>query len=259
MYVKKKEDQLSQQDIKRYNRMIWKVAIGAVVIFVLLLGFTDLGLFGTLPTFNAIENPKSFQASEIISSDKQILGTYYVQNRSSITYKELSPYVVNALVATEDSRFYDHSGIDFRRSFSIIFYNLMGKAQGGSTITQQLAKNLFNDGGSHNAFVRITQKLKELIISVQLERHYTKQEILTMYLNTVSFGAYNTYGIKSAARTYFNTTPDKLNADQAAMLVGMLNAPGLYSPIRHKQNAINRRNLVLDRMAKEGYNIGWPG
>ena len=102
----------------------------------------------------------------------------------------------------------------------------------------------------------ITQKLKELIISVQLERHYTKQEILTMYLNTVNFGAYNTYGIKSAARTYFNTTPDKLNADQAALLVGMLNAPGHYSPIRHPQNALNRRNLVLDRMAKEGYLTG---
>jgi penicillin-binding protein 1A len=106
--------------------------------------FTAFGLFGTLPTFRDLENPKSNQASEIISSDKQILGTYYVQNRSSVTYSQLSPFVVNALVATEDSRFYDHSGIDFERSFSIIFYNLMGKAQGGSTITQQLAKNLFN-------------------------------------------------------------------------------------------------------------------
>jgi len=258
MYTKhpKKEDKLSSQDIKRYNWMVWKIAIGLVVFFILLMTFTAFGLFGTLPTFRDLENPKSEQASEIISSDKQILGTYYVQNRSSVTYSQLSPFIVNALVATEDSRFYDHSGIDFERSFSIIFYNLMGKAQGGSTITQQLAKNLFNGGGSHNPFVRITQKLKELIISVQLERHYTKQEILTMYLNTVDFGAYNTYGIKSAARTYFNTTPDKLNADQSALLVGMLNAPGLYSPIRHPQNALNRRNLVLDRMAKEGYLTG---
>jgi penicillin-binding protein 1A len=256
MHTRRKEDQLSEQDIKRYNGVIWKTAISIVVFFVLLMTFTAFGLFGTLPPFRDLENPKSNQASEIISSDKQILGTYYVENRSSVTYKELSPYVVNALVATEDSRFYEHSGIDFQRSFSIIFYNLIGKAQGGSTITQQLAKNLFNGGGSHNPFVRITQKLKELIISVQLERHYTKQEILTMYLNTVNFGAYNTYGIKSAARTYFNTTPDKLNADQAAMLIGMLNAPSLYSPIRHPKNALARRNLVLDRMVKEGFLTG---
>jgi len=251
--MQKKEVKLSPQEIKRYNWLIWKIAIGFVVLFALLITVTAFGLFGTLPPFRDLENPKSNQASEIISSDKKVLGTYYVQNRSSVTYKDLSPYLVNALVATEDNRFYQHSGIDFQRSFSIIFYNLIGKPQGGSTITQQLAKNLYNGGGSHNPFVRITQKLKELIISVQLERHYTKQEILTMYLNTVDFGAYNTYGIKSATRTYFNTTPDKVSPDQAALLVGMLNAPGLYSPIRHPQNAIGRRNLVLERMGKEGY------
>ena len=251
--MQKKEVKLSPQEIKRYNWLIWKIAIGCVVLFALLITVTAFNLFGPLPSFRDLENPKSNQASEIISSDKKVLGTYYVENRSSVTYKDLSPYLVNALVATEDNRFYNHSGIDFQRSFSIIFYNLIGKPQGGSTITQQLAKNLYNGGGSHNPFVRITQKLKELIISVQLERHYTKQEILTMYLNTVDFGAYNTYGIKSATRTYFNTTPDKVTPDQAALLVGMLNAPGLYSPIRHPQNAIGRRNLVLDRMGKEGY------
>jgi len=251
--MQKKEVKLSPQEIKRYNWLVWKIAIGCVVFFALLITLTAFNLFGPLPAFRDLENPKSNQASEIISSDKKVLGTYYVQNRSSVTYKDLSPYLVNALVATEDNRFYAHSGIDFQRSFSIIFYNLIGKAQGGSTITQQLAKNLYNGGGSHNPFVRITQKLKELIISVQLERHYTKQEILTMYLNTVDFGAYNTYGIKSATRTYFNTTPDKVSPDQAALLVGMLNAPGLYSPIRHPQNAIGRRNLVLERMGKEGY------
>src|ERR1700744_2310306 len=253
MYTKRKEDKLSQDDIRRYNGYIWKFFIGCFVFFILMIMLTAFGLFGTLPPFRDLENPKSNLASEIISSDKQILGTYYVENRSSVTYKQLSPYVVNALVATEDNRFYDHSGIDFQRSISIIFYNLIGSHQGGSTITQQLAKNMFNGGGSHNVFVRFTQKLKELIIAVQLERHYTKQEILTMYLNTVSFGAYNTYGIKSAERTYYDTTPDKLTPDQAPMLVGMLKAPGLYSPIRHPQNAINRRNLVFERMGKEGY------
>lgn len=249
----KKDITLTRQEIKRYNWLIWKIAIGFVVSFVLLIVLTGFGLFGPLPTFRDLENPKSNEASQIISSDKQILGAYYVQNRSSVTYKDLSPYLVNALVATEDNRFYNHSGIDFQRSFSIIFFNLIGKSQGGSTITQQLAKNLYNGGGSHNPFVRITQKLKELIISVQLERQYTKQEILTMYLNTVDFGAYNTFGIKSAAKTYFNTTPDKVTPDQAALLIGILNAPGLYSPIRHPQNAINRRNLVLERMGREGY------
>ena len=250
---RKQEVKLSQQDIRRYNGYIWKFFISCFVIFVLLIGFAAFNIFGPLPTFRDLENPKSEQASEILSSDKEVLGTYYVQNRSPVTYSQLSLNVVHALVATEDSRFYEHSGIDFQRSFSIIFYNLVGHQQGGSTITQQLAKNLYNGGGSHNPFVRITQKLKELIISIQLERHYTKEEILTMYLNTVDFGAYNTYGIKSAARTYFNTTPDKLTPPQAALLVGMVNGPGLYSPINHPKNAINRRNFVLERMGKEGY------
>jgi penicillin-binding protein 1A len=253
MYVKKKGDELSQQDKRRYNGYIWKTVIGCFVIFILLIVFTMLGLFGPLPSFRDLENPKSNAATQVISSDNKVLGTYYVQNRSPVTYKELSPNVVHALVATEDTRFYEHSGIDFSRSFSIILYNLIGKHQGGSTITQQLAKNLFNGGGSHNPFVRFTQKLKEWIISVKLERHYTKEEILTMYLNTVSFGAYNTYGIKSASLTYFDTTPDKLTPDQAALLIGMLNAPGFYSPINHPDRAIKRRNFVLERMGAANY------
>jgi penicillin-binding protein 1A len=201
--------------------------------------------------FRDLENPKSNLASEVISSDKQVLGTYYIQNRSNVTFKELSPNVINALVATEDKRFYEHSGIDFGRSFTIFLHLLIGQKQGGSTITQQLAKNLFTEK-SNNPFVRITQKLQEWITAVKLERHYTKEEILTMYLNTVDFGAYNTYGIKSAAHTYFNTTPDKLTPDQAALLIGMVNGPGIYSPIRHPANAINRRNLVLNRMQEQG-------
>jgi penicillin-binding protein 1A len=251
--MQKKQVKLTQQDIKRYNGYIWKLSISCLVFVVLLITLTAFGALGPLPGFQYIENPKSNLASQIISSDKQVLGTYYIQNRSPVTYKELSPNVVNALVATEDSRFYEHSGIDFQRIPSIILHNMLGSQQGGSTITQQLAKNLFNGGGSHNFFVRITQKLKEQIIAVRLERHYTKEEILTMYLNTVDFGAYNTFGIKSAARTYFNTTPDKLTPDQAALLVGMLNAPGIYSPINHPQRALGRRNLVLERMKKENF------
>jgi penicillin-binding protein 1A len=243
---------LTAPDIKRYNWYIWRFFIGCFALLILLIVATYLGAFGPLPSFRDLENPKSNQASEIISSDKQTLGTYYVQNRSSVTYKQISPNVINALVATEDERFYKHSGIDFQRLFSIIFLNIF-KRQGGSTITQQLALNLFSER-SHNKLVRLTQKLREWITAVQLERHYTKEEIITMYLNTVDFGAYNTFGIKSAARTYFSTTPDKLTPDQAALLVAMINGPGLYSPINHPQNALNRRNnVVLTLMYRQGY------
>jgi penicillin-binding protein 1A len=243
---------LTQYEIRRYNWIIWKVAIGCFSLFVLIIALTALGVFGPLPSFRDLENPKSNQASQIISSDKQVLGKYFVQNRSNVTYNQISPNVIHALVATEDNRFYAHSGIDFGRTFTIIFYNLIGKKQGGSTITQQLALNLFSER-SHNVFKRIIQKLQEWVISVNLERRYTKEEILTMYLNTVDFGAYNTFGISSAAATYFNTTPDKLTPDQAALLIGMVNGPGVYSPIRHPENAITRRNFVLRRMAEEEY------
>lgn len=244
---------LAPQDIRRYNWYIWRTAIAGIVFFILLLVVTFFGLFGPLPSFSKLENPKSNQASEVISSDNVVMGTYYVQNRSSVNYSQLSPNIVNALVATEDNRFYEHSGIDFQRVLSIPFLNLIGKKQGGSTITQQLAENLFSGERARNPFVRITQKLKEWIIAVQLERRYTKQEIVTMYLNTVDFGAYNTFGIKSAAHTYFNTTPDKLTPDQAALLVGMVKGPGIYSPIRHPDRSLNRRNTVLGLMVKQGF------
>ena len=245
-------NKLTPQDIRRYNWYIWRFFIGCFVLVALLISVTYLGAFGPLPPFRDLENPKSNQASEVISSDKQILGTYYVENRSSVTYKEISPNVINALVATEDERFYKHSGIDFQRMFSILFLNIF-KRQGGSTITQQLALNLFSER-SHNKLVRFTQKLKEWITAVQLERHYTKEEIITMYLNTVDFGAYNTYGIKSAARTYFSTTPDKLTPEQAALLIAMINGPGYYSPIKHPDRALSRRNnVVLTLMEKQGF------
>jgi penicillin-binding protein 1A len=244
---------LSQQDIKRYNRNIWKVVIGGFFVLVLLFVAVGFGIFGSLPSFRDLENPKSNQSSEVIGDDGHTtLGTYYIQNRSSVSYKQLSPNLVNALVATEDNRFYKHSGIDFSRAFTIVLYNLVGKKQGGSTITQQLALNLFSER-SHNKLKRFIQKMQEWVTAVKIERHYTKEEIITMYFNTVDFGAYNTYGIKSASLTYFHTTPDKLTPDQAAVLVAMVNGPGLYSPIRHPDNALKRRNFVLGRMAAEGF------
>jgi len=243
---------LTQEDIKRYNSYIWKFIAGCFLLVALIIVATYLGAFGSLPSFRDLENPKSNQASDIISSDKQSLGTYYVENRSSVTYNQISPNVIHALIATEDERFLDHSGIDFRRLFSIIFLNIF-KRQGGSTITQQLALNLFSER-SHNKLIRVTQKFREWITAVQLERHYTKEEIITMYLNTVDFGAYNTFGIKSAARTYFSTTPDKLTPDQAAVLIAMINGPGYYSPINHPDRVLNRRNnVVLTLMAKQHF------
>jgi penicillin-binding protein 1A len=244
---------LSPQDIKKYNWYIWKFFIGCFVFVVLMIGLTALGVFGTLPTFRDLENPKSDLASEIISSDKQILGKYFIKNRSNVNFTAISPNVTNALIATEDNHFYQHSGIDFGRNFTIILYMLIGKKQGASTITQQLSRNLFSDEDrAHNPVKRIIQKLQELITAVRIEKHYTKQEIITMYLNTVDFGS-NTFGIGSAAQTYFNTTPDKLTPDQAAVIIAMLKAPTTYSPIRHPNNSLARRNFVLGRMAAEGF------
>ncbi|MBE7178777.1 MAG: transglycosylase domain-containing protein, partial [Mucilaginibacter polytrichastri] len=250
--MKDSTKKLSQDKIRRYNGYIWKTVVAGIFIAAGILLAVSFGLFGELPSFRDLENPKSNLASEVISSDDVVLGTYFIQNRSPVNYNQISPNVINALIATEDTRFYEHSGIDFQRTFSIIFYNLIGKKQGASTITQQLALNLFSER-SRNPFKRIVQKLQEWVIAVKLERNYTKQEIITMYLNTVDFGSYNTFGIKSAARTYFNVAPDKLSPEQAAVLVGMLKGPSLYSPVRNPERALNRRNVVLGRMQDEGF------
>src|SRR5690554_5077630 len=250
---KKKENKLTREDIARYTRNLWILLISGVLFAFLFIFSVRMGLFGSLPTFRDLENPKSNLATEIYSDDGVVLGTYFVQNRSNVKYSELSPHLINALIATEDKRFHRHSGIDFRRTFTILFYNLIGKKQGASTITQQLALNLFSEGRAHNTGKRIIQKFQEWVTAVRLERNYTKEEIITMYFNTVDFGAYNTFGIKSAARTYFNTTPDKLDIPQAAILVGMLKGPGIYSPVRYPQNAIRRRNVVIESMRKSGY------
>ncbi|MES2376249.1 MAG: transglycosylase domain-containing protein [Bacteroidota bacterium] len=244
---------LSPQDIKKYNWYIWKFVIACFAFVVILIAATTFGAFGPLPTLRDLENPKSDQASEIRSSDGQILGKYYTKNRSSVPFKDISPNVISALVAKEDNHFYSHSGIDFWRNFTSILYTLTGHTQGGSTITQQLAKNLFaGEPPATNPFKRIIQKLKELVIAVRIEKHYTKQEIITMYLNTVDFGS-NTFGISSAASTFFNTTPNKLDAGQAATLIQILTSTTKNSPVRHPERALRNRNFTLDRMVQEGY------
>lgn len=245
---------LTKHELNRYTILFWKWIIGIIAFGAILIFSIGLGLFGRLPELRALENPKSNQASEVISDDNVVLGTYYVQNRSNVRYDEISPNVINALIATEDIRFYSHSGIDFKRTFTVIFYNLAGNRQGASTITQQLALNLFSkEGRSRNFIKRLIQKSQELIVAVKLERQYTKEEIITMYLNTVDFGSYNTYGIKSAARTYFSTTPDKLRPEQAAILIGMLKGPSLYNPYRNPERALLRRNTVIENMNKANY------
>jgi penicillin-binding protein 1A len=238
---------------RKYNWLIWKILFGGIGCFALFIVMVGYGVFGEIPSFKDIEHPKSNQATEVISEDGKVLGTYYVKNRSNIAYKQISPNVINALIATEDIRFMEHSGIDFKRTFTIFLYAMIGKKQGGSTITQQLALNLFSEEGrAKSVSKRLLQKFQEWIIAIKLERNYTKEEIITMYLNTVDFGN-QAYGIKSAARVYFNTTPDKLTVPQAALLVGMQKGITRYSPTRNPERALNRRNTVMELMEKQGY------
>ncbi|RZF58222.1 penicillin-binding protein 1A [Sphingobacterium corticibacterium] len=248
------KQKLTEVDIKRYTRNFWMILCSIVILGALFLVSVRLGVFGKLPSFEELENPKSNLASEILTDDLQVLGRYYKHNRSNVKYSELSPYLVHALVSTEDKRFYDHAGIDYSRTItSAIYTTLLNRKQGGSTITQQLALNLFSERRERNTFKRMMQKFQEWITAVRLERSYTKEEIITMYFNTVDFGAYNTFGIKSAARTYFDTTPDKLTPEQAAMLVGMLKGTYIYSPVRFPENSMKRRNTVLNNMIDQNF------
>ena len=240
-----------------------------------LLLLTALGVFGRMPSFEELENPRSNLATEIYSEDGKVIGTFFVQNRSYVQYADLFPSdstlrirldgyevppIVAALISTEDIRFRGHSGIDIPSLARVAVKTLLMQNTsqgGGSTITQQLAKNLFPRDTARNrgAVVRkaklVTAKLKEWITALKLEYNYTKEEIAAMYLNTVEFGS-NAYGIKSAAHTFFNKEPDELNVQEAAVLVGVVNAPTRYSPVRNPDNALARRNLVLSRMEEAG-------
>jgi penicillin-binding protein 1A len=237
----------------KYIKIFWGIVLGGILLVVLLLLSASYGLLGYMPTFEELENPKSFQATQVISSDHKVLGTYFIQNRSNVRFEEISPYLVNALIATEDARFYEHSGIDVRGlTRAIVKTGLLGQESGGgSTITQQLAKMLFHEKPS-SKIARILQKIKEWIIAVKLEKQYSKEEILTMYLNRFDF-INNAVGIKSSSHVYFNTTPEKLKIEEAAMLVGMAKNPSLYNPKRRPEISQQRRNVVLYQMSKYGY------
>lgn len=229
-------------------RNLWKL-FGAGVLSVFLFFFlVRIGLFGRLPSFDELENPTANLASEIYSADSVLIGKYYVDNRSNVSYDQLSPYLVKALVANEDERFYDHSGIDLKRTLAVIF--MAGSTGGGSTITQQLAKNMFHKQ-ARNIIQRIFQKAKEYVIAVMLERRYTKEEIIAMYFNTFDF-VNNAVGIESAARVYFNKKPKDLNVEEAAMFVGMLQNPSYYNPRRFEKRTRDRRATVLRKLMEKG-------
>lgn len=244
----------------RFIRVFWWIVGGGVFLVVLLFVLIAVGAFGPMPSFEELENPRSNMASEVLAEDQTVLGSYYIQNRSFVSREDLAPCLVDALVTTEDVRFSEHSGIDARGVSRVLVKTMMmgrNEAGGGSTLTQQLAKNLFPRDTiySRNALVRgfklgVT-KLKEWVTAVKLERNYTKDEILTMYLNTVPFGSH-AYGIKMAARTFFNTTADSLRVEEAALLVGLVKGPTWYSPVRNPQRSLERRNVVLNQMCRYG-------
>jgi penicillin-binding protein 1A len=230
------------------------------LIFILFMGFTALFFygvanewFGNIPSFKELENPESNLASEIYSADGVLLGTYFIENRSNIEFSDLSPHLVHALLAIEDIRFEKHSGIDMRAlgrvAWGVATRNNKG---GGSTLTQQLAKNLFPRGENLSRPKLVIRKFQEWVTATKLERNYSKEEIMAMYLNTVPFGSH-AFGIRSASRTFFNKSTDSLLLEEAALMAGVVNAPTWYSPVRNPERALSRRNIVLAQMYNYGF------
>jgi len=248
--AKKKQPPIS--NLKKYIKIFWIFNASVFAFFILLFTLISFGWLGFMPSFEELENPKSNLASQIYSADNVLLGTYYIENRSNVHYSEISTNVINALVATEDIRFEKHPGIDYKGVFRAIIKSIIlsdKSSGGGSTITQQLAKNLFPRKPNTSKIELILIKLKEWVTAIKLEKNYSKTEILAMYLNTVDFGS-QAFGIKSAAATFFSTSPDSLKIEEAAILIGTLKAPTYYSPVRNPENALSRRNVVLNQMQK---------
>ncbi len=252
---------MKEETKKKIIKWCWiAFASPFAVLFLLLLAVT---LFADLPSGEELENPESKLATQIIAEDGEILTTFHIENRSYVRYDELSPFLVQAAVATEDARFYNHSGIDFTSLGRVLFKTLLGgdRSQGGgSTLSQQVAKNLFDTrknleeggGGSAHGLGLIWAKMSEWVTAVKLERDYTKEEIVNMYLNTVFFGS-GAYGIKSASQTFFAKDPIDLTVEESAMLIGMVNKPTRYNPVSNPERSLQRRNFVLGQMQKAGY------
>lgn len=244
------EEKITKPNYKLFVRIFWGLFSFFVIAVTAVFVSVNMGAFGSLPSFEELESPEKNFATEIISSDGVTLGKYFEENRTPVKFKDLPGNLVKALIATEDERFYEHSGIDFYSLARAI--SKFGKDGGGSTITQQLAKQLFTDNyGTRSIVKRIGQKLKEWVIAVKLERQYTKNEILTMYLNKYDF-LYSAIGIRSASRIYFNKEPQDLNIEESAILVGMAKNPSLYNPRRFPKKAKNRRATVFGQLERNG-------
>jgi penicillin-binding protein 1A len=248
----------------KYYRLIMSLWVSftalilLIIIYFVAVAYNWFGWFGDIPSFSELENPRNELASEVFSADNVLMGKYYRENRTPVKYEELSPYLVNALIATEDIRFEEHSGIDVYAMMRAIIK--LGRDGGGSTISQQLAKNLFRlrKQESQGVFTKtpilgmVITKSKEWLTAIMIERNYTKREIIEMYLNTVEFGS-NAFGISTASRTFFDKHPSQLNVQEAATLVGLLKAPSFYSPISNPKNSKNRRNTVMEQMEKYNF------
>lgn len=252
MKQQKKQPNKSQGNKRSKNkiiRILWIVFFAGLLGACLLVMMANYGLLGEMPSIEQLQNPNASEASQIYADDGTIMGKIYSEDRINVSFDQISPHVIEALVATEDERFYQHSGID-PRSLARALFSLGGEG-GASTITMQTAKNLFTDY-RRNAFIRIVQKLKESIIAIKLERNFTKNEIVTLYLNTVPFGD-NVYGIRNAARTFFQVNPADLTINQAAVLIGMLKASTTYNPRLHMDKALQRRNVVINQMVRNHF------
>ncbi len=237
---------------RKYIILLWSVFVVVILSIALLFVLVSEGKLGYMPSFEELENPKSNLASEVFSADGEILGKYFIENRTDINFRDLDTNLVNALIATEDIRFYNHSGIDFRALGRAVFYAFSGRNRGGgSTITQQFAKLLFHKRPDSKV-KRVIQKLKEWVIAAKLEQRYSKEEIITMYLNKFDF-VNNAVGVKSATKIYFNNSPDSLKLEESALLVGMLQNPALFNPVRRPDTAKFRRNTVMRQMVKYGF------
>ena len=235
--------------------VVWFWILFATPIVLVAGLLASVWAFADIPSFEELENPDSKLATEVISSDGEILTTFHIENRSFVTYDELSEHIVNAAVATEDSRFYKHSGIDFESLARVLVKTLLAgdsSQGGGSTITQQLAKTLYPRETVNSKFKMVWIKLKEWITAVKLERNYTKEEIMNMYMNQIFFGS-NAYGIKAASHTFFGKNPIDLTVEEAATLVGMVNKPTRYNPVINPDKSLTRRNFVISRMHQNGF------
>ena len=233
---------------RRSLKLFWIVFSIGILSFVSIFLAAGFGLLGKMPEFRQLENPKTNLATQIFSADNKVIGKfYYNDNRTPLYYEEIPKNLIDALIATEDERFYDHSGIDLRSTLRAVVY--LGEKGGASTVSQQLARQLFTGIRSRNTLDAVIQKIKEWVIAVQLERRYAKKEILTMYLNLYDFN-YNADGLRSAANIYFSKEPSDLLLEESAMLVGMLKNSSLYNPIRRPELVISRRNIVFQQMLR---------